>query len=533
MRRRILLSLGALAALLVLLVAAAIWISRSTPWVRDRVVTALNERFDSQIELGSLQLSVLPRPSAAGTGLTFRHQGRTDVPPLISVGAFEASAGLAGLFGDPVRLSEVRLQTMTIRVPRRPRSPELPPDDVGSTDALREKAAPPPPLPAHPPHGDSSSPILIDRLVSREARLEIASGRPGRLPRNFEIHDLVMSNVGGREPWRFQAGITNPVPRGRVESNGEFGPWHEDDPGLTPIRGQFTFSNADMNVIKGIGGTLSSVGTYAGVLQRLDVDGQAEIPDFSLDLAGQPVPLTTRYKTIVDGTNGDTWLERVEARLGESTIVATGAVVRTEDVKGRGIALDVRLDDARIEDVLRLAVKADQPPLTGTMNLTTTFLMPAGEDDVIDRLELDGQFNLAEARFTNVDVQKRINELSERGRGDDGVPQRGSVVSNLTGRFVLRNAAIAFRQLQFSVPGARVQLTGRYNLHSEELDFTGDLLVEATLAEMTTGFKSLLARLAQPLFRGPNGGSRLPIRITGVRSKPSFRLDVRRVFSRD
>jgi hypothetical protein len=87
-------------------------------------------------------------------------------------------------------------------------------------------------------------------------------------------------------------------------------------------------------------------------------------------------------------------------------------------------------------------------------------------------------------------------------------------------------------ELRFSVPGATVRLAGSYNLHREVIDFRGDLLLDASLAEMTSGVKSLLARVAQPLFRGPNGGTRLPIRITGTRSRPSFRLDVRRVFRR-
>jgi hypothetical protein len=49
---------------------------------------------------------------------------------------------------------------------------------------------------------------------------------------------------------------------------------------------------------------------------------------------------------------------------------------------------------------------------------------------------------------------------------------------------------------------------------------------------MTSGFKSMLARLAQPLFRRPGGGSRLPIRISGTRANPAFGLDIRRVFGR-
>jgi hypothetical protein len=195
--------------------------------------------------------------------------------------------------------------------------------------------------------------------------------------------------------------------------------------------------------------------------------------------------------------------------------------------------LDVQVKAGRIEDLMRLAVKADPSPLVGRVDVETSFLLPAGAQDVVDRLRLDGRFSLAEARFTNLDVQKRINELSERSRADENALKEGqSVVSNLRGRFVLRDALLRLSDLQFSVPGATVRLAGSYDLHREAIDFRGDLLLEARLADMTTGFKSLIARLAQPFFRGPNGGTRLPIIITGTRSRPSFRLDVRRVFRR-
>ena len=71
-----------------------------------------------------------------------------------------------------------------------------------------------------------------------------------------------------------------------------------------------------------------------------------------------------------------------------------------------------------------------------------------------------------------------------------------------------------------------MQLAGIYDLRGESLDFKGDLLLDASLADMTSGFKSFLARLAQPFFRRPGGGSRLPIRISGPRSKPEFGLDM-------
>jgi hypothetical protein len=167
--------------------------------------------------------------------------------------------------------------------------------------------------------------------------------------------------------------------------------------------------------------------------------------------------------------------------------------------------------------------------------LTTTFLLPSGEQDVIDRLNLNGRFSLKQARFSNIDVQRRIEALSLRARGkqDEEAPETGSsVVSNLRGRFVMRGAKIDFKELTFSIPGAEVQLAGLYDLHSEALDFKGDLLVDASLAQMTTGFKSFLARLAQPFFRREGGGSKFPIKITGPRTKPEFGLDMGRVFRR-
>lgn len=429
-----------LTATLLLVVGSAVflaWAMRATPYVRDRVLEALNERFASQVALESLDVSVLPRPRVTGTGLRLRHKGRTDVPPLISIDSFDASADIRGLLGTPLHLGTVALDGLDIRVP---------------PGGLNRGAKPDSP---HEPHAERPSPILIDRIESRAATLYIASRRPGRLPRIFEIHDLVMDDFGAPEGARFTAGLTNPVPRGRVETSGVFGPWHADEPGLTPVRGEYVFKEADLNVIKGIGGTLSSVGTYTGMLERIEVDGQTETPDFSIDLAGQPVPLRTRFKAIVDGTNGDTYLERVEARLNTSTIVARGSVTRTEDVKGRRVALDVRLDGARLEDLLRLAVRSAQPPLVGRVDLTTRFVLPAGEADVIDRLRLEGTFRLARARFTNVNIQQRITTLSRRGRGEesDKGAEDERVVSGLRGRFVMRNARLTFSELTFSVPG--------------------------------------------------------------------------------
>jgi len=515
-RRRIFFAAGAFALIGGALLAA--WAVGVEPRIRDRVVDALNQRFDSQVAIGTLEMSVLGRARAAGTGLTLRHNGRTDVPPLISIDSFEATAPLLGLIRTPVHLGTVAIEGLAVRIPPGGLHP-------GSDNRDDE---------AHVAHSERPSPILIDRIESRAARVEIHSRRPDRLPRIWDIQNLVMRDFGTATGSAFEAGLINPIPRGVIDTTGLFGPWHADEPGLTPVSGNYLFQNADMNVIKGLGGTLSSAGAYRGVLGHLEVEGTTEIPDFSLDLAGQQVKLTTSYQAIVDGTNGDTILERVDARLNNSPITAKGSVVRTVGVKGRHIELDVRLDGARLEDLLQLAVKAAQPPLTGRIDLTTRMVLPAGQEDVVDRLELDGAFRLAQARFTNLNVQHQITTLSRRGRGEEGDEgsEQERVVSDLRGRFKLSNATLTFSELTFAVPGSTVRLSGSYHLRSEEMNFTGELLTDATLADMTSGLKSLLARMAQPFFRREGGGTRLPIRISGPRSKPQFGLDLRRVLNR-
>ena len=497
------------------------WASRSTPYVRDRIIAALNAQYDSRLEADVLQVGVFPHPYISGEGLRLRYRGRTDVPPLIALGAFQASAGIPGLLGTPIHLRTVTLDHLDIRVPPGGIDRDAPEPDV-------VHGAPPA---AVATSGRPAAPTLvIDEIISRAARLEIASGKPGRLPRVWDIENLVLAGYGEPAGARFRAALINPVPRGRIETSGTFGPWNPGHPGQTAVRGDYDFSNANLDVIDGISGILSSTGTFGGVLERLEVNGRTDTPDFGVDVGGQRVPLTTRFKALVDGTNGDTWLERVDAVLGETAIAASGAVVRTEDVKGRRVALDVQVAQGRLEDLLRLAVHTPKPPLTGRIDLTTTLLLPAGAGKVVDRLQLAGRFTLAQARFTNIDVQKKITTLSQRGRGDEHADGTGtSVVSNLRGRFALRHAELSFSELAFAVPGATVQLTGTYKLRGETMDFSGDLLTDASLADMTSGVKAMLARLAQPFFRRRGGGSKFPIRITGTRANPSFRVDLRRI----
>jgi hypothetical protein len=524
-----------------------------TPSVRNRLIAALNERFDSKVEVASLRVSVLPRVRVAGEGVVLRYKGRTDVPPMIAIKSFSAEASLFGLIGGPLHLSRVHLTGLEINIP--PGGLKMNPGGSGSrrdpsrgegevNDDLddgakidRNKVAvvdipqPPPPLgPEDEKRPQKPSPLIVDEVISENAELRLIRRTADKPARVFVIHHLDMDGVGSNDPWAFEATLRNPTPPGDIITRGTFGPWAADEPSRTPLRGEYNFAQADLGVFKGISGMLASEGKFAGVLERIDVEGRATIPDFTVKTGGHPVKLETRYHATVDGTNGNTWLTPVDATFGKTNVNAKGGVFETQQARGRTVSLDVTMNEARIEDVLRLAIKASRPPMTGDLKLTTKFLLPPGDQDVMDKLNLDGSFHISQARFQGGGVQGKINELSSRARGDlDETPD--NVASDLRGSFVMRNGAIAFRSITFGVPGARIALSGTYTLRTETLDFTGTARMDAKLSQMTKGWKSIVLKAVDPLFRR-KGDTVIPLNITGTVDNPKFGLDVKRALTR-
>jgi hypothetical protein len=244
------------------------------------------------------------------------------------------------------------------------------------------------------------------------------------------------------------------------------------------------------------------------------------------------LPLHTEFEACVDGTDGDTYLDSVRARLASSPIDVTGKVEGRVGVRGRAIVLDAVVDEGRIEDFLRLAVKGEPPVMTGQVRLRTAIVIPPGPESVVERLQLKGEFGLARAKFTGPGVQGKIDEFSRRGRGrpeDDGVR---NVASDLSGRFALADGTLLLDDLAFAVPGARVRLRGTYGLESERIAFAGVVRLDAKVSEMTTGLKSTLLKAVDALFSRRDAGTVLPITITGTRQQPKYGVDVKGAITR-
>lgn len=513
-RRRIGVLIALIALVALILATSLLSIPIRSETLKARVVTLLTEELESEVTIEALEGRIFPRVSVSGRGVVIRHKGRTDVPPLITIDEFEIRGAFRDLMQHPRRVAEVRLRGLQVKIP--------PGDGDGDDEEKKEKTA-----------AETQAEIrnlqrvIIERFEAPDTVITLIPKRAGKQPKVFTVHHLVMESLGVHQKIPYIATLTNPVPKGEIETSGTFGPWNVAHPARTPITGKYVFANANLDTIEGLAGVLSSTGEFHGPINRIQVQGTTDTPKFQVDAGGRPVPLKTRFTAIVDGSDGDTYLRQVDASFLNTTLSAQGAVIGMEGAPGRRIEVDVDLQNGRIEDLLRLAVDSEKPIILGAARLKAKLVIPPEKKKVIDKLQLRGEFVLSKATFTDAGVQTKLTGLSRRGQGMDQDEEMGEVLSNLRGQFVVENAAARFSSLTFSVPGAAVELAGRYGLRDELIDFRGKLKMQAKLSEVAGGgVKGFFLKAFDPFFKKPDAGMVLPIKIAGTRKNPKFGLDM-------
>jgi hypothetical protein len=507
------------AALLVFVVlcvalAFAIAVKRVVPILRERVVEALANRFDSRVELQDFYVSVSNGFTVYGGGLRLFAKNTTQAEPLFEVQTFSFHAGWFQLLRRPMRLKRIELSGLRIHVPAR--NERNPTRESEKSRGQRERRG---------------ARIVVDEIRCTDAVLVLATNKPGGEAKRFVIRDLTLESLGTGKPMHFATQLVNPMPIGMIRSSGDFGPFDEDDPRRTPVVGQYSFEHADLGSIKGIGGTLSSAGRYRGVLSHIEVDGTSDTPDFRLDVSEHPVHLKTRFHIVVDGTNGDTYLQPVAGAFLDTSLVAQGSVVSVPG-KGHAIHLEVEVDRSRIEDLLELAMKKGPPAMRGPVRLHVTLEIPPGRVRMARKLELNGRFEIAGATFSSAEIQRRVAELSLRTQGEVAEArqeQKGAanvtIRSRLGGHFRMGRGMLVLTDLRYEVPGADVVLDGFYEMDSGVYDFFGELKTKARVSQMVGGWKRWLLKPADRFFAKQGYGAVVPVDITGRRGKPAIGFD--------
>jgi hypothetical protein len=500
-----------------LVIAARGLARRIDPYIRQQVILYLQRRFDSEVELASLRVTV-PNTSplklllnrgrgtmvrVQGDGVLLRHKGRHDIPPMFVMKTFTCEVDLATLFETPKVVRSVRISGMEINIPPAGERPDLnrDRDDSGiNTD------------------------VIVQEAVFTNSVLSIFPREKNQPPLRFDLQNLKLESVGKNVAMNYEAALTNAKPPGQILSKGKFGPWAAREPGQTPLGGEYEFSNADLGVFSGIAGILNSTGRFTGTLAAIEVQGQAAVPDFRLKMSGNRVPLKTQFQVLVDGTNGNTILKPVHGTLGTTSFSTSGGIIRREADAARAINLDVMMPKGNLQDLLGLAMKG-APFMEGQIFLKTKIDIPPLTRKVREKLVLDGQFDISQAKFLQSKIQDRIDELSRRGQGQPKNEEIDQVISGMAGAFHLQNGVIAFKALSFAIPGAGVDLAGTYNLDNDDLDFRGALKLTAKVSQTMSGWKRWALKPADPFFSKNGAGTFLRIKVIGTAKEPKFGLN--------
>jgi AsmA-like protein len=478
-----------------LCVAMLLW-SRLWPFTEAPVLESLREASDSQVQVRAFHRTYFPSPGCILEGIAFDH-GSSAGKPLITIEKLTIRGTYLRLLSK--RVSLIKGDGMRVFIPA-----------FGTGQAF------------HTIHSN----IMIDEIVANGASVEFASHDPDKPPLRFDIHEASLRDVGWKGPLSYRLKVRNPEPPGEVTTSGKFGVWNKSDPGQTPISGEYKFEQADLGVYHGIAGRLSSTGKFGGTLGHIDISGTTDAPDVEVKSGKHPVKLITEFSAYVDGTHGDTFLKRVDAHFSKTHIIAEGSIAKSANGKGKTALIDLSSSNAHIEDILRLFVKADRAPMSGSVILQAKAEIPPGHRRFLEKITLRGSFGIGGGIFNKPSTQEGVNKLSAGARGEKDPADPETVLTDLTGQVVLENGTVRFSDLSFGVPGAAARMHGTYNLISHKIDLRGQLQVDSKISNTASGAKALLLKVMEPFFKKRHKGEVVPVRISGTYEHPTYGLDL-------
>jgi len=508
-RRRTRIIIGVLVAVIAIAgVGIAVSLKQLEPRLHDWVTSNLSKSLEGEVELGEVHLNWMPLRLHA-KNLTVRHHGRTDIPPLLVVSSFTVDLKPTELWSSTV--DRVSVDGLEISIP--PKDAETGKRPMPRTSSNKRKP------------DDGSRGLVIRHLLATNTRLSVIPRDSNKNPKVWDVHELDMKNLRAAEPATFTASLINPIPYGKIEASGHFGPWQSGEPGTTPLSGEYTF-DADLGTIDGLAGQLAAIGEMSGTIDQISTKGQTKTPDFRLtELDGTSLPLQTAYEAVVDGTKGDVELKHVDVTLGKSRFDARGVVEGTKGVKGKRVVVNVKSSSANLGELLRLVSKG-QPAVEGALVIDAAMDLPQGKGKVLRRLELEGSVRADRVKFTKDSVQGKIDELSRKAQGRPTDDSIDDVASRMAAEFVLRDGVFSYRRLSFDVKGASVQLEGTHSLRAKTVDLSGVVLLNATVSQTQTGLRSLLLKPFDPLFKKNGAGTRLVITVAGTQDQPKIGLQL-------
>jgi hypothetical protein len=535
------------------------------PYTRSAMTQRLERASAGHVEIQKFRRTWFPYPGCVAEDVVFRKAGGEGAPrgeqsaPWLTIHTLTVQSTYPGLFSRPRRIKEIIAEGARIHLLRGESSP------VGAGTNSGK---------GHP-EGEQ---LVIEKLRVENAVLEIASVRtasgsrqksvsgngrktvPGgekkaeaagqqrialrtekdaasgdeQKPLVFQIHRAIFHNLSRQNTVPFEVAVRIPLLPGEVQSGGWIGPAKSlENFRQIPVSGFYALQRADLGIVHSLGGHVSSRGEFSGTLERLNVSGSTDTPDFEVTASRHQFHLSTRFRGVLDLKNGDLSLPSLTAKLGSIHLDAHARIYGSP----KTVELAVARGKGEVQDLVLLFSKAPRSAVTGPVSFHAVAVLPPEHRPFKERVQLTGDFVVAPAHFSSPRTQEHVDQLSERAQGkkdkqkdydsDDDAAGFESVVTELHGRVALKNGTAAFSEISFSVPGAEADMNGTYSLVSKKVNLRGKMRMQATVSQATTGAKSVFLKVLDPLFRKKGAGAEVNVAMTGIYGHTRFKAGLR------
>ena len=370
----------------------------------------------------------------------------------------------------------------------------------------------------------------IGELIFEDAVFAFASSEQEAEPLTITLASASIERISASNSSPFRTTLSINEPRANIHSEGQLGPWNWSDPGKTPLSGSFVVDHGDLSSLGGVAGTFTGNGKFRGPLQQVTSTGYLDAPQFQVPDHSHTAQLSTKFHVTVNGLNGDTTLDHVESQLRNTLIETDGKIKAANDRPGKTASLRFSVEHGRVEDFLYLFSETERPSMVGALTLKANIDLPPGPPGFLEKVKIDGDFDIAEGRFGSGQTQKEVNHLSKSAEGMTKKEENQSpttVLSELKGHVVAQKGKAVIANAAWTAPDASASLGGTYNLLDTTFDIHGLLRTTGKLSDTSSGLKALFLKAATPFWK-KNKVTVLPFTITGKARQPIFALSMKK-----
>jgi hypothetical protein len=474
---------------------------------RYRLVHPLLERtFRSKVEVKKYHRTYFPHPGFVAEDVTFYRHGDTQIPPLATITRMTVVGTWTTLIFHPHRLFEIKLDGLHVQIPPPGTKARGMDFDQGMIDSSQSK-------------------MQIQTIVADHTTLDFL--RHGKTPLRFDFAALQVHDVRANQPLTFAARVEMAEPRGLVLANGSLGPFRTNAYGATSMNGTYSLVEGELKGIDGISGNAHASGHFSGVFSRIEIAGDASIPDFRAGNA-HAARIDAAYRLAASGTTGDVQIEDAQVRTGNSLITASGSVTGSP----KKVAVTFATRNSHIEDLLTM-VEHSPPAVAGLASFNATAEFSAGPGKFLERLELKGQASVDQLRFAKDGTQQQMDAFSARERTDSGAGAKAAepddppeVFASASSHTRFEHGTAYFPDILVAVPGASVRLQGTFNLLNTQIHLTGTADLQRSLSHAASGWKSVLLKPLNPFFHHKDEGAVVSVAVTGTAQHPKIGQNV-------